>query len=190
MVADDVERPDPLLLLRRAVAVRGTVGLAVECSPRFDYARRAPGRESAGSGVVFRCGDERLALAADRPLDWDGERARLELAAGEVVWFAMGYGGTRGYWRDWLLQSETRRARRGPSIVYRLQVPEPPGDEVELAHLSGTRAHGRCASASTWCTTASTTSTASCSMRCSPCRGWWASSASRTGQCCARCSTR
>jgi GH15 family glucan-1,4-alpha-glucosidase len=240
MVADSAEHPDPQLLLRRAVAVRGAVGLEVQCSPRFDYARGAPARESAADRVVFRAGQERLTLAAGRPLDWDGERARLDLAAGEAVWFAMGYGAaplprddaacarllesTRGYWRNWLLQSETwrarrdstwqeqldraalvlkllqcrktgaiaaagttslpaiiggernwdyrlswirdtsmtlsalfelghvteterylgwlekvmrRGARRGLSIVYRLQEPEPPGDETELGHLSG-----------------------------------------------------
>jgi len=237
MAADGVERPDPLLLLRRAVAVRGSIALAIECSPRFDYARRTPAREGAGDRVVFRAGGEALALLAGRPLAWDGERARLELAAGEGVWFAMGYGGeplpqddaacarllesTREYWRDWLLRSETWRARREStwqaqldraalvlkllqleqtgaiaaagttslpaiiggernwdyrlswirdtsmtlsalfelghvaetekylewlekvmrrgklSIVYRLQAPEPPGDETELAHLSG-----------------------------------------------------
>ncbi|MEO8717512.1 MAG: glycoside hydrolase family 15 protein [Burkholderiales bacterium] len=237
MVADGRERPDPLLLLRRVVAVRGAVRVEVECAPRFDYARRAPERESAGKRVVFRAGGEQLALVTSRALDWEGERARLELAAGNVVWFAMSYGGaslpqddaactrllesTRGYWRDWLLKSETWRARRESawqepldraalvlkllqlektgaiaaagttslpaiiggernwdyrlswirdtsmtlsalfelghvgetehylawlaqvmrrgalSIVYRLQAPEPPGDETELAHLSG-----------------------------------------------------
>jgi GH15 family glucan-1,4-alpha-glucosidase len=58
MVADGRERPDPLLLLRRVVAVRGAVRLAVECAPRFDYARRTPEREGAGNRVVFRAGDE------------------------------------------------------------------------------------------------------------------------------------
>jgi GH15 family glucan-1,4-alpha-glucosidase len=237
MVADGRERPDPLLLLRRVVAVRGAVRLAVECAPRFDYARRTPEREGAGNRVVFRAGDEQLELVTSRALAWDGERAQLHLAAGDVVWFALGYGGgalpqddaactrllesTRGYWRDWLLKSETWRSRRegtwqepldraalvlkllqlektgaiaaagttslpaiiggernwdyrlswirdtsmtlsalfelghvgetehylawlaqvmrrgALSIVYRLQAPEPPGDETELAHLSG-----------------------------------------------------
>ncbi len=237
MAADDAARPDPLLLLRRALVVRGTVALEIECTPRFDYARRTPERESAGRQVVFRRGDERLTLGASRALAWDGERARLELAEGECVWLALGYGdaplpeddaacarlleSTRAYWRAWLLQSETWRARReslwqeqldraalvlkllqlestgaiaaagttslpaiiggernwdyrlswirdtsmtlsalfelghvaetekylewlekvmrrgGLSIVYRLQAPEPPGDETELAHLSG-----------------------------------------------------
>jgi len=128
MVADGAERPDPLLLLRRAIAVRGRIGVAIECSPRFDYARRVPAREAADGGIVFSAADERLALAATRPLEWNGEHAGADLAAGDVLWLVMGYGGidlprteadcerllesTRGYWRDWVLQSETWSARR------------------------------------------------------------------------------
>jgi GH15 family glucan-1,4-alpha-glucosidase len=128
MVADGVERPDPLLFLRRAVAVRGRVRMAVECSPRFDYARRAPTRDTVDGNTVFRSGVERLRLATSRSVAWDAERARIDLAEGDVLWFVLGYGdaplppadaecerllaSTRDYWRDWLLQSETWRARR------------------------------------------------------------------------------
>ena len=128
IAADGAERADPLLLLRRALAVRGTVGLEVECTPRFDYARRAPEREHAGNRVLYRSGDERLTLACSRALAWNNEQARLDLAEGECAWFVLGYGeaplpqddagcarlleSTRDYWRDWLLQSETWRSRR------------------------------------------------------------------------------
>lgn len=127
MAAGSVERADPLLL-RRAAVCRGRVSVALECSPRFDYARRMPAREPAEGGLVFRSAGERLALATSRPLAWDGERACAGLAEGEVLWLAMGYGearppqtgaecerlleSTRGYWRGWVLQSETWSARR------------------------------------------------------------------------------
>lgn len=127
MVVGSAERPDPLLL-RRAAVFRGRVSVAVECSPRFDYARRVPTRESAEGGIVFRSAGERILLATSRPLAWDGERTRVDLGEGGVLWFAMGYGeagpprteaecvrlleSTRDYWRGWLLQSETWSARR------------------------------------------------------------------------------
>ena len=128
MVAGSVERSDPSLLLRRAIVVRGRVRATVECSPRFDYARRVPTQDIVHGGVVFQAADERLELTTTRPLAWDQQAARVDLNEGEVLWFVLGYGkarlpriaadcdrllaSTRDYWRGWLLQSETWRARR------------------------------------------------------------------------------
>jgi GH15 family glucan-1,4-alpha-glucosidase len=240
MVADGVESAESLPLMRRVQVTRGDVRLAVECSPRFDYARVKPQREPAAGGLVFHAGGQRLTLAVSRPLAWEGEYARAELAAGDTLWFALGWGGcrlprlqseceavldrTRACWRDWLLEGGkrgvphagfwqlrlertalvlkllqmrktgaiaaagttslpaiiygernwdyrlswirdtsmtlsalyelghvaetqlyldwlgevTRRGEPGRlSIVYRLREPVPPGDETELAHLSG-----------------------------------------------------
>lgn len=80
---------------------------------------------------------------------------------------------TRGYWRSWVLQSETWSARRDSFW-------QEPLDRAALVLklLQVTK------------TSASTTSTASCSTRCSPCPASSARSASSTGRCCSRCSTR
>ncbi len=128
MAVDGAEKPHPPLVLRCVKATAGRVSVVVDCMPRFDYARRTPERDYAGESLVFRAGSERLTLAATRALAWEGERARLDLADGETVWFGLGYGECRlprtdaecerllentcRYWRDWLLQSETWRARR------------------------------------------------------------------------------
>jgi GH15 family glucan-1,4-alpha-glucosidase len=128
MVAAGLWGPDPLLVLRRLVATRGKNRVTIECSPRFDYARGVPTREYGNRGIVFRYLNERLVLAATRPITWKGEQATVDLVEGDVLWLALAYGDTSlpqsdadcerllestcNYWRGWVLQSETWSARR------------------------------------------------------------------------------
>ena len=125
LAAGDCSPADKTLLVRCARATRGSVAVAIECSPRFEYARRVPERHETGNAVVFAAGTERIVLAASRALAWQGERARIALGPGECLWLVLGCGEsvppcdpatlermleeTRRYWETWVSRSETGR---------------------------------------------------------------------------------
>lgn len=123
LAAGDSRPAGASLLVRCATATRAPVAVAIECAPRFDYARRVPERRENNGAIVFTAGAERLALATSRPLAWEDERATVILSAGERVWLALAYGDcesprdpdtlqrmldqTRRYWQEWVSRSET-----------------------------------------------------------------------------------
>ena len=125
LAAGDSRRADATLLVRCVRATRGSTALAVECSPRFDYARRLPERQENDGAIAFTAGPERIVLASSRPLAWEGEHARVTLGSGESLWLALDCGGgnqscdpaalertleeTRRYWETWVSRSETGR---------------------------------------------------------------------------------
>jgi len=130
MVAHEDRADDAPVLLRRLEGIRGRVPMAVECTPRFDYARLVPERERSAGGLRFRAGDERLVLRTSRVLDWQGPSARLVLEPQEVVWFALGgeepalparpeqcealLDATCRYWERWVRQGETGLSQPDP----------------------------------------------------------------------------
>ncbi|MFP4616072.1 MAG: glycoside hydrolase family 15 protein [Thiohalorhabdus sp.] len=117
-------------LIRRITALSGEMALAVECSPRPDYAREHPEREYLDErrwripdGEAFHV------FSATVPLDWEGDRARIRLRAGERVFLCFSRGGeglaqsgvenlqavleaTHRYWLDW---SHTEEVTRYPA---------------------------------------------------------------------------
>lgn len=125
IAAGDSRPADQALLVRCACAIGGPLDVAIECSPRFDYARCAPQRRETEHGMVFAAGAERLALSSSRPLSWNGEHARITLDSNESLWLVLGCGDvvppgdaatlaqvlevTRRYWEQWASRSETGR---------------------------------------------------------------------------------
>jgi GH15 family glucan-1,4-alpha-glucosidase len=125
-------------VVRRVVAVRGTVPFALEVAPRFDYGRVRHDAERHAHGVLFRTPDCALALETDTPVELcDGDvRSSFTLEAGESATFVLEhvpgdyephghpadeirelYEGTAAYWRRWLSQS--RYAGRWREMVHR-----------------------------------------------------------------------
>jgi GH15 family glucan-1,4-alpha-glucosidase len=116
-------------LIRRVLAVRGTVRFRVELQPRFNYARDSHETREHEHGVVFESDTLCLALQATRPIacDDDGVHSEFTLHAGESVTFILeqvprdyvpreyseaetreAYERTIEYWRRWLAQSRYR----------------------------------------------------------------------------------
>jgi GH15 family glucan-1,4-alpha-glucosidase len=116
-------------LIRRVVAVRGSVRFRVELQPRFNYARDPHETLQYEHGVVFDSPSLCLALQATTPIACDAHGAHSEftLEAGESVTFVLEqvergyvprryeeeetrqtYERTIDYWRLWLSQSRYR----------------------------------------------------------------------------------
>ena len=97
-------------LIRRVRATRGRVGFRLRCRPRFDYARRVPSVEAAGTGAVFTGGELALQLSGCVPIvPGEGEAtAELELDAGEEVFFILRDAGAAAPKRDAVAESVDR----------------------------------------------------------------------------------
>ena len=116
-------------LIRRVVAVRGSVRFRVELQPRFNYARDPHETLQYEHGVVFDSPSLCLALQATTPIACDdhGVHSEFTLEAGESVTFVLeqvergyiprryeeeetreAYERTIDYWRLWLTQSRYR----------------------------------------------------------------------------------
>jgi GH15 family glucan-1,4-alpha-glucosidase len=116
-------------LIRRVVAVRGSVRFRVELQPRFNYARDPHETLQYEHGVVFDSPSLCLALQATTPIACDdhGVHSEFTLEAGESVTFVLeqvergyiprryeeeetreAYERTIDYWRLWLAQSRYR----------------------------------------------------------------------------------
>jgi GH15 family glucan-1,4-alpha-glucosidase len=125
-------------LVRRVVAVRGTMTFALDVAPRFDYGRARHEVERHAHGVLLRSPVCVLALETDLPLELrDGDlHASFALEAGESATFVLEhvpgdyephghpademrelFEGTVAYWRRWLSQS--RYAGRWREMVHR-----------------------------------------------------------------------
>ncbi|TYL39410.1 glycoside hydrolase family 15 protein [Natronococcus pandeyae] len=126
MPIDDGEPDDERFqqaIYRLLECERGTVELAVEFEPRFDYARADPVLERTDDGAVASSDDERLHLVADDDIEPELELSEsavtgtVSLEAGERCWIGVQYGGreplasvdpktvldeTKRYWRSWL----------------------------------------------------------------------------------------
>jgi len=117
------------LVLRRLRAVAGTVELALDCSPRFDYGRRKPRWSHERDRWIARSGEEALRLFASRELHWEEEHASTCLHPGETIWIGLAHGEqgelpdaermeslldcTVGFWRNWLAAQETGKYPQG-----------------------------------------------------------------------------
>jgi GH15 family glucan-1,4-alpha-glucosidase len=81
-------------ILRKVECLQGTVDVAVEFVPRFDYGRFAPSVDRSRSGIVY-CEYHAglLALVADMPLtiSGDGLAATQQLAAGDRRYLSLTY---------------------------------------------------------------------------------------------------
>ena len=113
-------------IIRTVQAVRGTVPFRLECVPAFDYARADHEVDLSERGACFRGPEQGLSLAAEIPLEreGDGVRATFTLDEGETTTFALrtipadgacglalseiqaeqAFRDTVDYWRDWLAQ--------------------------------------------------------------------------------------
>src|SRR3954451_848629 len=78
-------------LVRRVIAVRGTMRFALDVAPRFDYGRAAHQVERHAHGVLFRSAVCTLALESTTPVEQhDGDiHASFELQAGESATFVL-----------------------------------------------------------------------------------------------------
>ena len=105
-------------IYRKAACVDGAVDLAVEFSPRFDYARAETSLETIDGGIHARGGEDDLFLATPAPLGVadDSATGTVSLDAGDAVWFVLTYGATEAaesyecertldrtasFWREW-----------------------------------------------------------------------------------------
>ncbi|MGE3274807.1 MAG: glycoside hydrolase family 15 protein [Vicinamibacterales bacterium] len=126
-------------IIRRVTAVRGSLPMALECRPAFDYARAPHTVELDGCGARFQSDGMALGLATDVELETDGTcaRARFQLNEGESAHFVLrmldgerGFGArpsdeyaqkafsrTVDYWRWWL--SRCKYQGRWRETVYR-----------------------------------------------------------------------
>jgi len=112
--ADDRHRT----LYREVTGNAGTVDLAVEFEPRFDYAATMPTLDHTTHGVTATGDGETLTLSGTVPFEIsDGSAtASLSLQAGESQWFVLGYdqavrinpdahrdlrAGVVDYWQEW-----------------------------------------------------------------------------------------
>jgi GH15 family glucan-1,4-alpha-glucosidase len=111
-------------LIRRLMAVRGTIEFSMECRPAFNYARDKHKTEISENGAIFQSGSFTLGLASHVPLkaEGDGVISRFTLKEGEAAVFVLrqvlpgaGCGiclfeeeaeilfrNTVDYWRRWL----------------------------------------------------------------------------------------
>jgi hypothetical protein len=115
----------PRALMRKIVAVRGSMELRSEVCPRFDYGCRSvvPTQEREGGEVTFDGGDVRLRLRATVALRTHGDAAvaTFALHEGDTVAFSLDlepdtsagealdvdavretFDATRAFWRGWL----------------------------------------------------------------------------------------
>jgi GH15 family glucan-1,4-alpha-glucosidase len=126
-------------VVRRVVAVRGSIGFHTEIAPRFDYGRAVHEVDRHEHGVVFRTPELSLQLETDVPVELhDGAaRAHFQLNAGESTTFVLEtlppgsnapaghteaeieelFERTVAYWRRWLSQS--RYTGRWREMVHR-----------------------------------------------------------------------
>ncbi|HSE07817.1 MAG TPA: glycoside hydrolase family 15 protein [Nocardioidaceae bacterium] len=126
-------------IIRRVVAVRGTMRFVVEVAPRFDYARAGHEVTLTEHGALFRSPGLHLSLSTPCPLEIvDGVdvRTRSELVAGETATFVLGqvergqaparyseadiaaeFDATVEFWRRWL--SRSRYSGRWRETVHR-----------------------------------------------------------------------
>lgn len=112
-------------IIRRIEVTRGTIDFAVDCAPRFDYARESPAVEGATGGVRFVGRNLAMRLHASVPLvsAVGAATARFRLHAGEQAWFVLGedhlarpddaaiasnIAATVDAWRHWLGHSHYR----------------------------------------------------------------------------------
>ncbi|HTT35476.1 MAG TPA: glycoside hydrolase family 15 protein [Thermoplasmata archaeon] len=153
-LAQDRERVPSDCLIRRVTAIRGTVDLALDCRPAFDYAREAPRAVRCEGGAIFEGRTARLGLASPVPLEVDGPgaRATFTLAEDDVAWFLLkgigpgrhdrlaSYGPsalgevlqeTVRFWRRWIARSKYRGRWREmvnrSALVLKLLTFEPTG---------------------------------------------------------------
>jgi GH15 family glucan-1,4-alpha-glucosidase len=144
------------LLLRRVTVTQGTVGLAVKCMPRFDYARVVPSLEAFEGGIRFTSDALSLRLYASVPLTAEeGEaNAHVTLSVGESAWFVLCEDHdhefddaivldlvrtTTAAWRKWLSQS-----------VYKGRWREAVHRSALALKLLTSQAHGSIAAAATF----------------------------------------
>jgi len=125
-------------LVRRVVAVRGTMRFTLEVAPRFAYGRAPHDAERHAHGVLFRSAVCTLALETDTALELrDGDvHTNFSLRAGESATFVLEhvpgeyephghppgemselFDATVAYWRRWL--SRSRYAGRWREMVNR-----------------------------------------------------------------------
>jgi len=126
-------------IVRRVVAVRGSMDLHAEIAPRFDYGRAGHDIEPHDHGVIFRAPELSLMLETDLPIERreGAARARFHLRAGQSTTFVLEtlppnsqrpvghtadeieelFEGTVAYWRRWLRQS--RYTGRWREMVHR-----------------------------------------------------------------------
>jgi GH15 family glucan-1,4-alpha-glucosidase len=112
------------VLVRVATCVHGSVEVALDCEPAFDYGRTDAAWEYSGDGydqaATTTPGDVTLRLVGDLRLGHDGRavRARHRMQAGESRYAALGWGSrplpadleqaqealahTERFWRGWL----------------------------------------------------------------------------------------
>src|SRR6476659_10687341 len=113
-------------LVRQVVAVRGEMRFALECRPRFDYARQPHELELYDGGAVFNTPALSLTLATNVPLERHGDdvTAQFDIDTGATATFVL-QPNTRGqklrpitegaaaesfestvrFWRGWLAHS-------------------------------------------------------------------------------------
>jgi len=126
-------------IVRRVLAVRGTMPFTLQIAPRFDYGRETHTVDLRSGGAVFRSRGLTVALEADTMLNLCGGRdvhAQLTLEAGQSTTFVLErvvgeyeahryspdetrelFESTVAYWRRWLSQS--RYAGRWREMVNR-----------------------------------------------------------------------
>jgi GH15 family glucan-1,4-alpha-glucosidase len=126
-------------MIRRVVAIRGAVRLAVAVAPRFDYARASHSVALTPCGAVFASAGLSLGLSTATPLEIVDDAdlcGRVELRAGEVATFVLDrveagetplrwsdgdvdaeFDATIAFWRAWLRRS--RYSGRWREMVHR-----------------------------------------------------------------------
>ncbi|MCL7419682.1 MAG: glycoside hydrolase family 15 protein [Methylobacter sp.] len=110
------------ILMRRLTARQGVMKVRLDCSPRFDYARRIPRWSRSGMREWFiKAGEETLSLHATADLIWREEQAEVELQPGQTLWLSLYHGAeavplqaadlqrllesTLAYWVSWTQDS-------------------------------------------------------------------------------------
>ncbi|EMA42396.1 glycoside hydrolase 15-like protein, partial [Halococcus morrhuae DSM 1307] len=115
---NDGNQPKVRGIYRNVTCTEGSVDLAVEFDPRFDYARADSRVESISDGIVATGDARRLTLSSPLDLDCDDSAAdgTLSLSEYDSEWFVLEYGtraptgddscehlldNTVEFWRDW-----------------------------------------------------------------------------------------
>ena len=139
-------------IVRRVMAVRGSMRFRLECEPRFDYGRAEHTVELHGEGAVFHSPDLTLALQSTIPLVRmdGGAAAEFDLSGGESATFVLepvdsrhvpagvseqwarhAFEQTVAYWRGWLSKSTYRGRWREmvnrSALVLKLLTHQPSG---------------------------------------------------------------
>jgi GH15 family glucan-1,4-alpha-glucosidase len=150
----------PQRLIRRVVAVRGTVRFRLDLEPRFDYARADHEVRMVPGGATFVSGEASLALSASSNVllsaGRTGVAAAFELPAGESASFVLSPSGspavldqddierledeTAAYWRDWVGRStytgRWREVVHRSALTLKLLTYQPTGAMVAAATTS------------------------------------------------------